>query len=103
LDPGEDFNQDGILTPTNPATTNVSSLTTRTDGSNNFSIKYPQSVCSWVKTRITATVRVGGTESVENYDFTLSCASSDLANLEVSPPGGTASLFGTGTSCGNTL
>jgi len=102
LDPGEDFNQDGILTPTNPATTNVSSLTTRTDGSNNFSIKYPQSVCSWVKTRITATVRVGGTESVENYDFTLSCLIDDLASTQ-SPPGGLVSLFGNSASCGDTL
>jgi len=102
LDPGEDLNLDSSLTPTNPATTSISTLTTLADGSGNFSIKYPQSVCSWVKTRITATVRVGGTESVEDYDFSLSCASSDLDDLEVTPPGGQSSLFGTGTSCFDT-
>lgn len=102
LDFGEDINRDYKLTPSNPATTSVSSLITKTDGSGNFSIKYPQSVCSWVKTRITATVRVGGTESVEDYDFALSCAASDLNDLEITPPGGRNSMFGTGTSCFDT-
>ncbi|MCK0165049.1 Ig-like domain-containing protein [Marinobacter sp. S6332] len=102
LDDGEDINGNNRLTPSNPATTTVSSLITKTDGSGNFSIKYPQSVCSWVKTRITATVRVGGTESVEDYDFALSCAASDLNDLEITPPGGRNSMFGTGTSCFDT-
>lgn len=103
LDSGEDFNQSGSLEPTNPATTNVSSLVTGSDGSSTFSLLYPQNLCSWAVTRVTATVRVGGTESVENYDFALSCAAADLTNLDVDPPGGTASLYGTGTSCGDTL
>lgn len=102
LDAGEDLNQDGILTPTNPATTSVSSLITRSDGSSNFSIKYPQSVCGWVETQITATVRVGGTESVEQYDFALGCLSDDLIIADGDPPGGQASLYGTGSSCFDT-
>jgi hypothetical protein len=103
LDPGEDFNQSRSLEPTNPATTNVSSLVTGSNGSGTFSILYPQNLCSWAVTRITATVRVGGTESVENYDFPLSCAAADLSDVDVDPPGGVASLYGTGTSCGDTL
>ncbi|WP_417500878.1 Ig-like domain-containing protein [Marinobacter sp.] len=102
LDSGEDFNRDGILTPTNPATTTVSSLVTQSDGSGQFSIKYPQSVCGWVETQITATVRVGGTESIENYDFSLSCAADDLIIQDGDPPGGQTSLYGTGTSCFDT-
>jgi hypothetical protein len=102
LDSGEDLNRDGILTPTNPATTTVSSLITQSDGSGKFSIKYPQSVCGWVKTQITATVRVGGTESVEQYDFALGCLSDDLIIADGDPPGGQASLYGTGSSCFDT-
>ncbi|MBU2874091.1 Ig-like domain-containing protein [Marinobacter salexigens] len=102
LDAGEDLNQDGILTPTNPATTSVSSLITQSDGSGNFSIKYPQSVCGWVETQITATVRVGGTESVEQYDFALGCLADDLIIADGDPPGGQTSLYGTGSSCFDT-
>jgi len=102
LDPGEDFNQSGSLEPTNPATSNVSSLVTGSNGSGTFSVLYPQNLCSWAVTRITATVRVGGTESVENYEFPLSCLAADLANVDADPPGGTDSLYGTGPSCGDT-
>lgn len=102
LDSGEDLNRDGILTPTNPATTTVSSLITQSDGSGKFSIKYPQSVCGWVETQVTATVRVGGTESIENYDFSLSCSTDDLVIEDGDPPGGQTSLYGTGSSCFDT-
>ena len=105
LDPGENVNGSDpeSLTPSNPATTSTSSVLTGSDGSVTFDLLYPQSVCSWVNVRLTGTVRVEGTESVESTDFTLSCLSEDLEDVTIDPPGGVTSPFGTGTSCQDTL
>lgn len=100
-DPGEDFNGDGDLDPSNDATFAPASLTTNESGSANFTIRYPQSSCAWVDFRLTATVRVAGSESTRTADFTLSCSAADLNNLEATPPGGTTSLYGIQSNCAN--
>lgn len=99
LDPDEDRNENGALEPTNSATTNASSVTTGADGSADFSLLYPQSHCNWVRVELIATVRVGGTESVERSEFFLSCLASDLNNTDISPPGGNEGLYGSDQSC----
>ncbi len=99
LDAGEDTNGSLALEPTNSATTSASSVISAADGSADFSLIYPQSHCNWVRVELTATVRVGGSESVESSEFFLSCASSDLNNTDISPPGGTEGLYGSDQSC----
>jgi hypothetical protein len=99
LDDGEDRNGSGKLEPTNPGTISTESVLTASDGSAEFELLYPQNVCNWTKTRLTATVRVGGTESVEISEFYLSCAADDLNDEAVDPPGGTESLYGSSVSC----
>jgi hypothetical protein len=109
LDPGEDNNKNGSLTPTNPATTSTNSVRTSADGSVTFDLLYPQSVCGWTRTRLTGTVRVEGTESVEVSEFDLSCLAEDLDDVKVDPPGGVVSRYGLGDEdagnnvCTNTL
>jgi hypothetical protein len=102
LDSGEDVNNNGKLEPTNPATVSTESVLTTSEGSAEFDLIYPQNVCNWTKTRLTATVRVGGTESVENSEFYLSCAADDLNDETVDPPGGTESLYGSSSNCFDT-
>jgi len=113
LDPGEDSNGNGLLDtedtngsdrlePTNSATTSAASITSAADGSADFALLYPQSHCNWVAVRLTATVRVGGSESVETSEFALSCLASDLDDTAVSPPGGTGGLYGSDLNCANT-
>lgn len=107
LDPGEDDpangngNGNGKLEPTNSATTSAAFTVTGTDGSADFSLLYPQSHCNWVKVKLTATVRVEGTESIETSEFYLSCAATDLSSEDVMPPGGLNSLYGTADVCTN--
>jgi len=99
IDPGEDLNNNGQLDPSNDATFAPATLTTGEDGSADFSLLYPQSNCSWADFRLTATVEVAGSESKGMAEFTLSCSASDLNNLDVSPPGGVESKYGSATDC----
>ena len=100
-DPGEDFNGDSDLDPSNEATFAPVGLSTNSEGLANFSIRYPQSSCSWVDYRLTATVRVQGSESKRDANFTLSCSAPDLNNLDSTPPGGITGLYGTSNNCAN--
>ncbi|MDO3723235.1 Ig-like domain-containing protein [Marinobacter sp. chi1] len=99
LDAGEDINSNGTLEPTNSAATSAPFITTSADGSADFSLLYPQSHCNWVGVELTATVRVGGSESVEKSEFFLSCLASDLNNTNIIPPGGTEGLYGSELDC----
>lgn len=99
LDPGEDTNNNMKLEPTNSAATSASSVISGSDGSASFSLLYPQSHCNWVQVELTATVRVGGSESVETSRFFLSCLASDLDDTDITPPGGTQGLYGSVQDC----
>ncbi|MBF0210655.1 MAG: Ig-like domain-containing protein [Desulfamplus sp.] len=72
LDPGEDTNKDGILTPPNSAAGNIPTLlTTDKDGLAEFNIIYLKSSAVWIIARITATTMVFGTETKAEIGFTL--------------------------------
>ncbi len=72
LDPGEDENKDGILTPPNSAAGNIPTLlTTNEDGYAVFDIIYLKSSAVWIDSRITATTMVFGTETKSTMTFTL--------------------------------
>ncbi|MGD9731040.1 MAG: invasin domain 3-containing protein [Desulfamplus sp.] len=72
LDPGEDINKDGILTPPNSAAGNIpTTLTTDANGLKEFNIIYPKSSAIWIDARIIATTMVFGTETKAEMSFTL--------------------------------
>lgn len=72
LDPGEDTNKDGILTPPNSASGNIPTLlTTDENGLAEFSIIYLKSSAVWIGARIRATTMVFGTETKASMEFTL--------------------------------
>lgn len=101
IDPGEDLNNNGQLDPSNDATFAPATLTTGDDGSADFSLLYPQSNCSWADFKLTATVEVAGSESKGMAEFTLSCSASDLNDLDIAPPGGVESKYGSSADCSN--
>lgn len=94
LDVGEDANGDGKLTPGNVASVPVN-VVTDANGEFEFNITYPQQYANWVHVRLTATATVEGTESLDYQDFWLPAAASDLADINVPPPG-QVSPFGIG-------
>lgn len=93
LDTGEDRNYNGILDPGGPATLTASKVTTNTSGYAAFSVIYGRSYANWVQIRVTATTKVGGTESKADHDLRLPILDSDAA-VEHSPPGGTDGPWG---------
>lgn len=99
LDENEDRNGNGRLEPTNSATTSSPSVISASDGSADFDLLYPQNHCKWVEVRLTATVEVGGTESIESADFFLPCSADDLDDTDVLPPGGIDGLYGKEQEC----
>lgn len=99
LDAGEDINGSLSLEPTNSATTSAATVASSSDGSASFSLLYPQSHCNWVRVELTATVKVGGSESVESSEFFLACAASDLNDTDITPPGGVEGLYGVTQDC----
>lgn len=86
LDPFEDVNQDGQLTPGNVVAV-PSSVTTGADGTFEFSVIYPRQYANWVRVRLTASSSVAGTESSDSVVFWLPIAAADVQNQAVPPPG----------------
>jgi len=72
LDPGEDLNGDGELTPPNAAAGNLpSSVTTDENGVANFNLVYLKSSAVWITNRIRASTFVHGTETRSSVTFNL--------------------------------
>jgi len=101
LDPGEDTNGDGVLTPGNLVALTASTVTTDNNGSASITLRYAESVASWIGVRLTATAIVSGTESTSFRDFPLDKLAGDYSVKTVAPAGA-LSPFGTDTStCNN--
>lgn len=101
LDPGEDTNDDGELTPGNVAAVRVLSEGGRTDDSGfaRIEIKYPKQYGNWVIVRLTVkTTVIGGTEGTATQTFSLPVVSDDV-KLDQNPPGGINSPFGVTGDC----
>lgn len=94
LDPGEDVNQDGQLTPGNVVALASSTVTTDGDGRASIVLRYPESYASWIGVRLTATGIVAGTESSSYREFALDHLASDYATKTIAPAGA-VSPFGT--------
>ena len=72
LDPGEDTNGDGELTPHNSAAgTLPTTVTTGENGVANFDLVYLKDHANWIRDRIRASTLVLGTETISSITFRL--------------------------------
>ena len=86
MDPGEDVNNDGELTPPNSAAGNLPpTVITDENGVANFELIYLKGSAEWVSNRIQASTFVHGTETISSLSFILPSYSSDVCNLPNSP------------------
>lgn len=80
LDPGEDRNQDGLLTPPRSSvaivTTNGTYLTDST-GSVVFELQYPKNYATWITPRLIVTASVTGTEGRAQLQYRTTFAAGD--------------------------
>jgi len=86
MDPGEDANNDGELTPPNSAAGNLpSTVITDENGVANFDLIYLKASAAWITNRIQASTYVHGTETVSSISFVLPNHVDDVCNLPNSP------------------
>jgi hypothetical protein len=97
LDPNEDFNSSGTLTPGNVASVNRSAAT---DGSGVAlaRVTYAKDYASWASVTLQAAIQVAGTEYTQSVDFVLPGLAADYDDTAVSPPG-LHSPFGVSANC----
>ena len=101
LDPGEDRNGDGTLTPGNVVALTASTVTTDANGAATIVMRYAELYASWIGVRLTATAIVSGTEATSFKDFPLDKLAGDYSVKTVAPAG-VRSPFGVdATSCNN--
>lgn len=93
LDPGEDINLDGLITPPHASAGTVpSTVTTNENGVATFDLTYQKTYASWIQTRIRAKVVIlaGTTESTSELQFILPISGPDAqinpCPLGPSPP-----------------
>lgn len=104
LDPGEDYDHDGVLEPGNVATIFVLSDGARTDASGfaTLAIKYPRGFSNWVSIEFQVTITApSGTEVRTKREINLPAEVGDMSANNTSPPGGVASPFGILPDCSN--
>lgn len=86
LDPGEDENQDGMLTPNISAAGSLpSKVVTDENGVAEFSLVYLKSSAAWIEAKITASTLVLGTATQANYLFDLPWLAGEECQLPHSP------------------
>ncbi|MDD5604241.1 MAG: Ig-like domain-containing protein, partial [Eubacteriales bacterium] len=86
LDPGEDGNGDGFLTPPISAAGEIPPyVTTDENGVATFDLVYLKSSAVWVETEVTATTLVLGTETKSTFTFWLPYLKDEACHLPHSP------------------
>jgi len=90
LDPGEDANGDGLLTPPNSAAGTLplpGTVTTGANGVADFDLVYLKDHANWIRDRIRASTFVLGTETTSSITFRLPYAKSEgeAGDLQDSP------------------
>jgi hypothetical protein len=98
LDEGEDFNNDGQLTPGNVVSI-PSTSTTDVNGQTLVNLLYAKQFGAWVDVNIIAKGESAGSESSESQKYSLVVATEDLTNDASPPPN---SPFGLGPNCNDT-
>ncbi len=87
LDPGEDFNNNGILDPRIPLSV-TSSVVTDAFGTAVFSVRYPRDRAYWTEIKLTFRASVSGTESTYiTQPFWAPGLAADYGSLANTPPG----------------
>lgn len=95
LDDGEDFNNDGTLTPGNVVSI-PSTGTTDDNGQALINILYAKQFGAWVDVDISVNAESSGSESSESQQFSLPVAAADLTDDASPPP---SSPYGIGLNC----
>jgi Bacterial Ig-like domain (group 1) len=102
LDPGEDTsgngNNNGKLDPGDIALATPGTVTTGTDGSALFNVQYPEDHAFWVRSTLTATATVQGTETSTSATFQLPMLAKYVNDVTKDIPG-RISPYGVGVSC----
>lgn len=108
LDPGEDYNNNGVLTPGNQVALDASStFVTDSGGFATIKLRYAQQYAYWMQVRVRITASVSGTESIADQKWVLEGLANDFNKENASPPGRVypdgfvGSPFGRTTSCAN--
>jgi hypothetical protein len=97
LDAGEDFNNDGQLTPGNLATV-PRTVTSNNEGIAVFHVTYPRDVAPWLDVRLQVSGFASGTENISFREFELPVAAADISQENVAPP---SNPFGVAVNCAN--
>jgi predicted thioesterase len=95
LDAGEDFNNDGLLTPGNVVSI-PSSSTTDSNGQVRIDILYAKQFGAWVDVDIAVKAESAGTESQESQFFSLPVLTEDVKQAGSPPP---SSPYGVSINC----
>lgn len=98
LDPGEDRDGNGRLSPGLPAAIAPASVTTDATGSATFTLTFGQQYANWLQIELAARAIVAGTESSTFFSFFTGAPSSDMTNAQV-PPASQVSPFGSINNC----
>ena len=94
LDPGEDVNGDGLMTPGSIAAIDPS-VVTDSNGQATFTLRYPKDYADWTQVRLTA--NHSGSSTSKSINFVLPALATDV--MGQSGIVGVTSPFGTATSC----
>jgi Bacterial Ig-like domain (group 1) len=95
-----DVNGNGRLDPGDVASVSPGAGVTDATGTAAVTVLYPQDHAEWVRSTLTATATVQGTESSTSSSFVLPVLASDLTSADVSPPG-FDSPYGVASICSN--
>jgi hypothetical protein len=101
LDPLEDTNGDGRLTPGNIVVAAPGSVITDASGHALFALQYGEQFAPWATVQITARASVSGTQSSQSITFALTGSTDDFTST--GGPAGVLSPFGQSNSCSNAL
>jgi hypothetical protein len=105
LDDGEDFNNDGKLTPGNIVSIS-GNFVTDSDGRSVIRINYPQSYAHWLDAKLIVSGKVTGSEGSTQTIFTLPVLNAHVIQEAISPPSqgiGTTSPFGHSNICSQSI
>ena len=105
LDDGEDFNDDGELTPGNIVSIS-GNFVTDSDGRSVIRIIYPQSYAHWLDAKLVVSGKVTGSESSTQTIFTLPVLADHVTNEKQTPPNqgiDTISPFGYFADCSKNI
>ena len=108
LDPGEDYNNNNVLTPGNQVALDGSSaFVTDSAGFATVKLRYAQQNAYWMQVRLRITATVSGTESIADQKWVLEGLANDFNKQDTAPPGRVypdgfiGSPFGRAATCAN--